>query len=348
MLHADVSGCRGLRRRHFTAVGRLFASAVVVLGAVARADAAPPSAESAEKVIADAIEAMGGADKVAKIETLRTQATIAVGMTLITTDSYWAKTGERLVKQSMSGVTITTGYDGKLGWTEHPAGVQQIDERKIGDLDDQASLHMRLLTMDKAGREQFRTIEAIDVTTFADRPCHRLRVVTTDEEPDEGHVYFDAASMLPAGWEMTTKGPKGPLTERAVLSEWKEKDGLLFFRKMEISGVGEPKLLRVTQIDINEIDTGIDANVFRAPDAVRGMATETGGAKKTLADFPPEHRPQIKQMLNGLLRMTDPDALEAALKPLEAGLVHMTAAQREAMEFIIGQARARVRELRGR
>lgn len=309
-------------------------------GFVGNSAAAPPSAD---EIIAESVAAMGGKEAIAKIDTLHAMSTITIGMTVVKVDAYWAKTGERLIRQGMQGMTMTTGYDGHIGWTVNPGGTQVIGKKTISQLDDQAGMHMQLLTMDRTAREQFSSVKSADDAPFAGRPCHRLRVVTTDEVPQEGYVYFDAETKLPAGWEMTNTGPNGPTTMQMTVSEWKETGGVRFFRKVEMKGPQE-LIMRYDKIEVN----AIERDVFAPPPELRKQASAGGsGESRTLDDFSPEERAQIEQMLNGFMRMTNPDELEAAIKPMAAGLSYMTPKQQAAMKYVIERVEERVRELRG-
>ncbi|MBC5799760.1 MAG: hypothetical protein GIX03_10050 [Candidatus Eremiobacteraeota bacterium] len=141
--------------------------AIVAVGFMLPMQAAR-AAESADDLIAKNLAARGGAAKLAAISTLRLRGTfVAPGdFELSYLETRDRKHGRARYEQSIEGLTLVQGYDGKTGWRINPFEGRRDAERMSQDdttaLADDATIDGPLLaakasgsTVSYLGREDF-------------------------------------------------------------------------------------------------------------------------------------------------------------------------------------------------
>ena len=299
---------------------------------------------TADEVLAKAVEAVGGADAVAKIKTLRTVMNMSMQGMQMDMESCWSRQGGRLTKTSipMGGSTLETitGTDGKVAWRKTPAGYELLSEKDAQQLEHQAGGFINMLDPKqlKAGLE---SIENAGNQNFADKECWKLH--SKRKDGTEGDTFFDVTSGMPMGFESVEKQGETEIRSRGVLSDWKEQDGVKFFNTMtvETSAQASPITMKVTTIEINKLDE----KTFALPDEVKKLAdaaAATGGKTATapaqeikLEDLTPEQRKTAEQALEGMRRTTDPAQLKMIVQRLESVIPMMPANEQLPMKYAI-------------
>jgi hypothetical protein len=323
-----------------------------VTAAPAQVDQAAP----AKEVVAQAIKAMGGAEAIAKIDSMRTVLELEGPMGAMGIESFWARTGEVLIKQQVPGMgEMSMGYDGEVGWSSNPmgGGYMLLDEKMTQQMLDQGAMHIRLLQLQKTMEKEFTTIENMGTDEFGDRQCHKLKVQNEDEErPASGFVFFDAETHLPAGMEMTEEGPQGATTSTVFFKEWTPQAGVQFYREMLVSAQGMEMSGRYTEIELNKVDK----KVFELPAEVKELvAAKAAGPEqgegekkeKSLDDFSPQQQEMIKSMLESVEKITDVDQLKQMLESLESQIGAVPADHGEAIAYVVEAVKERIKTLGG-
>jgi hypothetical protein len=233
----------------------------------------------AQDILKKTVTALGGRRAIDKIESSTTVAEMESPMGMVAIETHWAKPDRMLIKQSMSGMEFSLGYDGKVGWMMNPMtqAYELLDDDQLDQMRGQAAIHMTLANLEK----EFKWIETVDVAEFDGRECYKLRVrreaqdaakEETKEIVDEEktHLYLDSKSFLFAGMESESEGPMGPMTTVITFRDWKDHDGVKMFRSMIAQQMGMELAVTYTSIELNKVDEA----VFELPDEVLQMAKE--------------------------------------------------------------------------
>jgi len=276
-----------------TARGLRFFAAVLAfaLASGALAQTATPTVQKTlpegKKIVEDTIEAMGGKEAIEKLESSKMMAEMSVGpnpaMAVMTT--YWAKPDLFMMKQSVQGMVIILGYDGKIGWTSNPmsGGYELLEDEQIEQVRGQANMHGNITRM----AEDFQELETVDLVDFEGQKCYKVRMVPkTDDESEEAQEeapapeqfsLFNAKTKLLDAMQMSQETPMGAMTVTIKFKDWKKINDVMFYHRMIVEQTGQPPMeMRYTQIEFNKVDP----SVFEAPEAVKELAKEREEAKK--------------------------------------------------------------------
>jgi len=330
--------------RFVLALAMIGSAAALLSNSLVEAAAARLADPTADEVLAKAVEAVGGADAVSKINNLRTVMNMSMqGMTM-EVESCWSRAGGRLAKTKvpMGGSTMETsvGTDGKVAWRKMPAGYELLSEKDARQLEHQTGGIMNMLDPErvKAGLE---SIENTGKQTFADKESWKLH--SRRKDGTESDMFFDVTSGMPMGFESVEKQGDVEIRSRGVFSDWKEQEGVKFFNMMtvETSAQASPIVMKVTTIEINKLDD----KVFALPDEVKKLA-DAAGAKggKTdaepakeikIEDLTPEQRKTAEQALEGMRQIKDPAQQKMMVQRMESVIPMMPANEQLPMKYAI-------------
>ncbi len=158
--------------------------------------ASPGQAQSPGDLVAKNLAARGGAAKLAAISTIRFVGKVVYpGDFELTYDETRRRAGgAALIQTSIEGLTITQGYDGKMGWRVNPFEGRRDAERMSADdaraMADDATIDGPLLTAKARGA----AITYLGREDFEGTDAYKLRVL----EPGgvEYLVYLDPDTYL--------------------------------------------------------------------------------------------------------------------------------------------------------
>jgi hypothetical protein len=217
----------------------------------APAPAPPKDLPAAADVIAAAIDAMGGKEAIAKIESTRVKMLMVTPMGDLNMDMYSAKPAKFLVKQSMAGMGETTvGSDGTTGWMHNPmmGGHRLLEPDQAEQMETQANIFSLVLNLE----EQYPTIETVDRVQFGGEEANKLRLV--DKNLDERFALFSVKDKLMLGVEMTEDGPMGEQKVALSLGEWKQFDAVKLFTRLSFDQMGMPMEMNLTEVEFNKVE----------------------------------------------------------------------------------------------
>ncbi len=182
-----------------------------------------PSPLSAEQILEKAIEAAGGRDAYARLET-----TVAKGAVefenqhLHGTVEFYAKApNKRLLVFHLEHLGATRqGFDGKVAWVEDPInGLRKLAGADLDRVRLEADFHRPL-----RWRELYSAIEPAGIEQLDGRPTYVLRLT-----PKRGHPalhYYDAESFLLVRQDLRQQTTEGTIEVRAWLSDYRDVGGI--------------------------------------------------------------------------------------------------------------------------
>ncbi|MBT8221342.1 MAG: outer membrane lipoprotein-sorting protein [Bacteroidia bacterium] len=189
------------------------------------------SAQTADEVIDNYLEAIGGKEKLESLQSMK-----IVGESA----SQWGNSSMTVIQKApnmlkriinAAGSDMTFAYDGKTAWTINPwqsgGKPQKIEGERAKEFENQEMADPFLDYADKGHSIKLLGTEDVD-----DKECHKLRLKKSDGS--EMIYYFDSETYHPLQMKMLmTEGQaKGSLMVTRF-SDYKEIDGYLFAHATE-------------------------------------------------------------------------------------------------------------------
>lgn len=214
-----------------------------------------PPGMTAEKVIEDYVNAIGGTAKIAAIKDLQS---VSVMKTpgpefLIKT---WQKGGKVVTDMAMNGQSIQVRkFDGTKGTESGMGGARDLEGEDLNDLKEQASFCKEANYVSGGYKLTLKGLEAIDgnnaYTVEVERPDGKK---TTE--------YYDMKTSLKVREVSMVQGPDGqPVAMTNDFSDYKPAGGVLFPNAITLIGIFPmPVKAVVSEMKVN---AGIDDSVFK-------------------------------------------------------------------------------------
>jgi hypothetical protein len=213
-----------------TRFGRSLGLAALVLAVQAGAAAAqqlPPAAE----VVGKYLQAIGGRAAAERFSARHVTAEMSMpsmGMTM-TMESWTARPNRSFSKMEMSGMSITSGYDGTTAWMNSPmSGPKILDGAEYKQAMDNANFDNNV---DFA--KVFPTMETVGERTVDGHACWNVRMVSANGT--EVQNCFDKESGLLVGSISHQHTQMGEMTVEAVVGDYKDFDGLKMPTRMTMT-----------------------------------------------------------------------------------------------------------------
>jgi hypothetical protein len=192
---------------------------------LALADPAPPAPRSAEAILADYVNAIGGAKAWQRHTSLRTKRTVtAPAMKIEGTEERWNTIGNKYLSvTTMEGLggPLRQGSDGKVFWSEDPINGKRLQE---GVEREQA----RLLATWNAELNLAKIYKKMaPVAPPSGAPQTPLECLEMTPELGPALTFcFDSGTHLPAYMAGRQSSPQGDIPFETWLSEYKTYDGV--------------------------------------------------------------------------------------------------------------------------
>lgn len=220
--------------------------------------------EKALKVIDTYVEKIGGKDLILSIKSMQTTGTMSIPMAGMSgkMEMYAAQPGRMMTVMELPGFgKIESGYDGQVGWNSDPmSGPRLMTAEQVADLGDQIDPNSAAKY-----RDRYHTIEHHGEVDFQGQKAHKIRLVRGDDR--EVIEYFSVESGLLIGQESLQNTEMGEIKVVAVMSDYKEFDGMKTPTKITQSIGPQQLVMTITAVKINAVDEG----VFKRPAAVEAL-----------------------------------------------------------------------------
>lgn len=236
--------------------------------------------EEARAVIGRAVQALGGEDKLAKLQAVRTKAkgTVALdgGPAPLTTEivSQWPGRTKTTIQVEIEDetVTIVRVLNGNKAWQHTNGETQELDEQEVAAL--QARVHETYVhTLVPLLRDQAFSLSPLGEVPVGGRPAVGVKVTAKGQKDVD--LYFDKGSGLlvkSACWGLNPS--LGEITRETFYSDYQEKDGLKQPRKFVSRHNGE-KYMEMEVMELQVLDR-IDASEFVMPGSAEGAGQLPG------------------------------------------------------------------------
>ncbi|HUF24687.1 MAG TPA: hypothetical protein VMN81_11200 [Vicinamibacterales bacterium] len=239
--------------------------------AVLAAASAPLAARQAPSVSADAraivdrhLAAIGGANSLEGVASMRAAGTLAMPAQGITgtVEIAAARPNKTLLKATIEGIgTLESGFDGVHGWTIDPImgpsllTGKQLDQAKFDSVFESTFLDA----------SRYASLTAAGIETFDGRKAHRVNAVNA--LGDTSAEYFDVETGLHAGSVSTRDTAMGPVEVTSIMRDYRTSGTALQPHQLVQKMMGVEQVLTLDRIEFNSV--GADA--FAMPPAVRAL-----------------------------------------------------------------------------
>lgn len=243
----------------------LWAIAAVLAVAAAQAQTPEAPALTIDEVIAKNLEARGGKDKIAAVQSARFTGHMTMGegmeapLVLV-----WRRPNLVRMEFTIQGMTGVQAYDGKTGWAVMPfmgkKDPEPMTADELKDVEDMGDLFEGPLFDYAAKGHQVELVGKEDVEGT---PAYKLKL--TKKNGDVVSMFLDADAFL----EIKTEGKsirRGQEVEfESSEGDYKEVGGILFPHSMEQKAKGSPHGSTIT-IDKIELNVELPESHFAMPE----------------------------------------------------------------------------------
>lgn len=216
-----------------------------------------------DEVLAMNLEARGGAEKIADMDTARITGTMTVGPGMDAPFTIeWKRPGKVRVEFTFQGQQGIQAYDGETGWLLMPfmgqTEPEQMSTEDTRQLAEQADFEGPLVNYEDKGNE----VEYLGSEDIEGTPAHKLKV--TRPSGDSSYLYLDAEYGLEIKEQgkRTTRGQE--VEYETTYGDYKEVDGRMFPFSQEVSVAGAPEA-QVMTFDTIELNVDIPDSRFEMP-----------------------------------------------------------------------------------
>jgi outer membrane lipoprotein-sorting protein len=246
---------------------RSLASALALITALAAPAFAQEGAPTADSLIAQSLDAMGGRDTLEGVETARITGTMNMGGMEAPFLYEWKAPDKVRIEFTIQGMTGTQAYDGETGWMVMPF-MGKTDPEKMSPEDteqikDDADFRGPLYNPESKGYAvEYAGEEEVEGT-----PAYKLTL--TKENGDVSTVFLDKEYLLEIKQEdnRTIRGQK--MEMETSIGDYKEVAGLLLAhsREMRNSAMPEGQNGQTMVFEKVELNVEIPDERFEMPEA---------------------------------------------------------------------------------
>lgn len=222
---------------------------------VVASNAVIPAGMTAEKVIEDYVNAIGGTAKISAIKDLASTSLMKTGGPEITVKT-WQKDGKIATDMTMNGMSMSNRkYDGAKGKETGMGGARDLEGEDLNDLKEQANFCKEAAYKSGGYKMTLKGLELIEGNNA---------YIIELERPDGKKTteYYDMKSSLKIREVSSVPGQDGQPTVMTIdYADYKDNGGVLFPYTVTITGVFPvPLKAVVTEMKVNG---GIDDAVFK-------------------------------------------------------------------------------------
>lgn len=223
---------------------------------VKAANTALPPGLTAEQVVEDYLNAIGGRARINGIKDLQSTSNMQVGGPAFGIKTYQKGGNKIAVEMSMNGQVMNKQiFDGAQGMQSAMGQTETIEGEQLGDLKEQAMFSKEAGYKSGGYKLVLKGIEEINGSN-----AYTVEV----ERPDgkKATEYYDTKSSLKVREVSTGKGMDGnPTIQTVEMADYQNANGVKMPRSMTVSGVFPvPFKVTVTEIKVN---AGVDDTVFK-------------------------------------------------------------------------------------
>jgi outer membrane lipoprotein-sorting protein len=222
-------------------------------------------AQTADEIIDKHIKAMGGADKIKAVQTVKATGKMKAGPMELPITLTKARPEQVRLDFTLQGMTGTQAYDGSTGWMVMPfmgkKDPEKMSDDMLKEIKDEADFDGSLFDYKAKGN----TVEYLGKADVQGSPAYKLKVVT--KQGMESTLYLDADTYLVIKTEAKRKVQGQEIESETMIGDYKEVDGILYPHSMQSRAKGAPEgQSRSITVEKYEINAKVDSAIFKMPE----------------------------------------------------------------------------------
>lgn len=212
---------------------------------VKASDNAIPAGMTGDKVIANYVKAIGGADKINNIKTMAMEMSADVNGRTININMYRKENGAFQQETSMGSMVLSkTVFDGEKMMVTAQGQTKEVTGEKLKEAMYDAGIVPEMNYMDNDIKTELKGVSDVDGTK-----AYRVEVTYPTGKTKTDYYAVDTFYKLKE--EQTVDTPRGKVTVGTAYSDYKEVKGVMFPQTYMINQ-GFPIKAEVTSLKINE------------------------------------------------------------------------------------------------
>ena len=213
-----------------------------------------PAGLTAQAVIEDYLEAIGGREKLEALEDMETTMKMSMQGMSIDANLYQKVPDKYRMTISMGGnVMSDTRFNGTVGKMSSMQGEQVLEGKQLENLQVQSQFMPELKYGELGYQLRLKSVELVD-------GAETYMVEVTHPGSGTGYDYYDTQTGLRVREDKIEVTPDGEMVQTTKLSDYKPVDGILFPHKLELT-IGQQQI--IATVDDIKINTGIDDAEFK-------------------------------------------------------------------------------------
>ncbi len=218
-------------------------------GKVAEAPSEPvPAGITAETVVNNYIDAIGGVKKLKKVKDITTKYDAEIAGAPMKISATITRKKPNMYKMEMvaagMGTLMAQTYDGERAKTSGMQGEKVLEGEDLEDMAQQAKFNTELEYLTDA-----YTLKLTKVATVDGQKAYVMEV--TDKDGKTETEYYSVESGLKIKSESTEETPQGPISSSQSYSDYKEVNGVMYPHTLKIDAGPQKIKMTVTEIKVN-------------------------------------------------------------------------------------------------
>lgn len=228
--------------------------------------ASPKAAEplDPEKLLADSVDAMGGAAKFDALKSFYSESQLSMGALGLTgVAKTWWRGGDFYSETEMPGVgQMKVGSLGGKAWSDDPIN----GPRALSGKEAEQAAWSAALCLAHEWRRHFKTVEMVGVKTVDGKQI--AEVALTSALGDRVVLRIDVATKLPVSQSFTQTNPMGELPATVTFEDFREVDGVKIAFKQLMDASLTKAVSTTTKVELN---APVDETKFVMPGTERAV-----------------------------------------------------------------------------
>lgn len=222
-------------------------------------------APSLDQVLGKHYGARGGLAKIKAVKSSRVTAKMAMGPMEIPMVIESKRPASIRIDVTVQGLTITTAYDGKAGWSVNPMQsakkeAEPMTAEQLKDMENQADPDGPLVDWKAKGHK----LELQGTEPVEGSPAFKLKL--TLKNGNETTIYLDTDSYLDVKHVAKRKVRDTEIEAETIYGDYKEVGGMMVAHSIESGAKGNPQKQKIT-LEKMELNPAIEDARFAMPAA---------------------------------------------------------------------------------
>lgn len=218
-------------------------------------------AQKLEDILSRHITAMGGAETISKLKSMRIETTMEIMGAELPTNITVVQGRGFISETSFQGIRIVQAIDGKTGWAINPLYGQneptRLPEEIVASMSNQIDL-TGLYNYQEKGYK----LQLLADTTLQSAPVHTLKLTMKNGVENKLYISKDTYYILLTVSKLVIDGDV--LETRISQSNFKQIEGIAYPLSSEVSATGMPGPVTV-QVKSVVINPKVDESIFAFP-----------------------------------------------------------------------------------